>query len=84
MPTRSAACANVATVSLVCEGPQVDHTYDVTGVGSVVSGLLLEGRIHLGHCLLLGPMPHGGFSEVAVTCIQRAQVMQVLFTILQH
>jgi GTPase len=35
----------------------IDGSYQVTGVGTVVSGTLFQGRIHLGDELLLGPSP---------------------------
>ena len=53
---------------------QVDHTFEVRGVGSVVSGLVIRGRISVGDQLLLGPSEAGSFTAVDITCIQRCQV----------
>ena len=53
---------------------QVDQTFDVRGVGSVLSGTVLSGEILLGQQLWLGPSETGTFSIVAVTGIQREQV----------
>jgi len=52
----------------------VDQTFDVRGVGSVLSGTVLAGQILLGQQLWLGPSEAGSFSAVAVTGIQREQV----------
>ena len=53
---------------------QVDHQFEVRGVGSVVSGTVVAGSISVGARLLLGPTSEGHFTTVAVTCIQRSQV----------
>ena len=53
---------------------QVDQTFDVRGVGSVLSGTVLSGQIFLGQHLWLGPADTGSFSAVSVTGIQREQV----------
>ena len=53
---------------------QVDQTFNVTGVGTVVSGTVIAGHIDTGQHLMLGPTPSGGFADVTVTGIQRAQV----------
>ena len=53
---------------------QVDQTFDVRGVGSVLSGTVLSGQILLGQQLWLGSSETGSFSAVAVTGIQREQV----------
>eukprot|EP00884_Botryococcus_braunii_P008149 jgi/Botrbrau1/17335/Bobra.0015s0081.1 len=53
---------------------QVDHMYEVKGVGSVVSGTVVSGVISLGQQLLLGPSPAGTFDPVRVYGIQRAQL----------
>ena len=37
----------------------IDGSYQVTGVGTVVSGTLFQGRIHLGDELLLSPSQSG-------------------------
>jgi len=56
----------------------VDQTFDVRGVGSVLSGTVLAGQILLGQQLWLGPSEAGSFSAVAVTGIQREQVASLL------
>ena len=59
---------------------QVDQTFDVRGVGSVLSGTVLSGQIFLGQQLWLGPSETGTFSIVAVTGIQREQVLTSLLS----
>ena len=61
------------TLPFAYGGLQVDHQFEVRGVGSVLSGTLVGGCIRVGQRLLLGPTPEGLFSSVAVTCIQRSQ-----------
>lgn len=56
---------------------QVDHTYEVKGVGCVVSGTVVSGQVGVGQTLHLGPHGQGTFTAVEVTCIQRSQVMYV-------
>ena len=53
---------------------QVDHTFEVRGVGPVLSGTVVSGSVTLGQELLLGPDADGSFTAVEVTCIQRSQV----------
>lgn len=53
---------------------QVDHTFEVKGVGCVVSGTVVSGEVAVGQKLNLGPTGVGGFREVQVTCIHRSQV----------
>ncbi|KAK9865507.1 hypothetical protein WJX84_004097 [Apatococcus fuscideae] len=53
---------------------QVDNTFEVRGVGSVVSGMVIRGVICVGAQLLMGPTEAATFSTVNVTCIQRCQV----------
>ena len=53
---------------------QVDHTFEVKGVGCVVSGTVVSGQVAVGQVLNLGPTGLGLFSEVQVTCIHRSQV----------
>ena len=57
---------------------QVDHTFEVKGVGCVVSGTVVTGEVAVGQKLNLGPTGEGGFREVQVTCIHRSQV-HILF-----
>jgi GTPase len=52
----------------------VDHTFEVKGVGCVVSGTVVTGEVAVGQKLNLGPTGEGGFREVQVTCIHRSQV----------
>lgn len=57
---------------------QVDHTFEVRGVGSVVSGTAVNGTIAVGHRLLLGPNSDGDFTSVVVSGIQRSQVQTMM------
>jgi GTPase len=52
----------------------VDQTFEVRGVGSVVSGTAVSGSIAVGQHLLLGPNADGKFTNVVVSGIQRSQV----------
>ena len=54
--------------------PQIDQTFEVRGVGSVVAGTVGGGGIAVGQRLLLGPNAEAGFNPVIVTCIQRSSV----------
>ena len=45
---------------------QIDDTYSVPGVGTVVSGTNLKGTIRINDSLLLGPDPLGHFHPIAV------------------
>lgn len=54
---------------------QVDHTFEVKGVGCVVSGTVVSGEVAVGQILNLGPTGQGLFREVQVTCIHRSQVL---------
>ena len=56
---------------------QVDHTFEVKGVGCVVSGTVVTGEVAVGQKLNLGPTGEAGFREVQVTCIHRSQVHAV-------
>ncbi|KAL3238765.1 hypothetical protein MRX96_021798 [Rhipicephalus microplus] len=53
---------------------QVDDTYSVPGVGTVVSGTTLKGVIRLNEVLLLGPDPLGHFQPVAIKSIHRKRM----------
>ncbi|XP_054636503.1 GTP binding protein 1, like [Dunckerocampus dactyliophorus] len=53
---------------------QIDDTYSVPGVGTVVSGTTLRGRIRLNDTLLLGPDPLGTFIPIAVKSIHRKRM----------
>merc|ERR1719188_2075435 len=53
---------------------QIDDTYSVPGVGTVVSGTNLRGTIKLNDTLLLGPDPLGHFQPIAVRSIHRKRM----------
>ncbi|XP_026469311.1 GTP-binding protein 1 [Ctenocephalides felis] len=53
---------------------QIDDTYSVPGVGTVVSGTTLQGVIRLNDVLLLGPDPIGHFQPIAVKSIHRKRM----------
>ncbi|XP_068451751.1 GTP-binding protein 1-like isoform X2 [Clinocottus analis] len=53
---------------------QIDDTYSVPGVGTVVSGTTLRGMIRLNDTLLLGPDPLGTFIPIAVKSIHRKRM----------
>jgi len=48
----------------------IDRIYDVTGVGTVVSGTIKQGRLQAGKELLLGPNDTGNFRKVKATSIE--------------
>ncbi|XP_028308699.1 GTP binding protein 1, like isoform X1 [Gouania willdenowi] len=53
---------------------QIDDTYSVPGVGTVVSGTTLRGLIRLNDTLLLGPDPLGTFIQITVKSIHRKRM----------
>ncbi|XP_003972329.1 GTP-binding protein 1-like isoform X1 [Takifugu rubripes] len=53
---------------------QIDDTYSVPGVGTVVSGTTLRGVIRLNDTLLLGPDPLGTFIPIPVKSIHRKRM----------
>lgn len=53
---------------------QIDDTYSVPGVGTVISGTCLQGIIRLNDTLLLGPDPLGHFTPIAVKSIHRKRM----------
>uniref|UniRef100_A0AAR2J919 GTP-binding protein 1 n=1 Tax=Pygocentrus nattereri TaxID=42514 RepID=A0AAR2J919_PYGNA len=53
---------------------QIDDTYSVPGVGTVVSGTTLRGLIRLNDTMLLGPDPLGAFIPIAVKSIHRKRM----------
>ncbi|KZC06242.1 PREDICTED: GTP-binding protein 1 [Dufourea novaeangliae] len=53
---------------------QIDDTYSVPGVGTVVSGTTLKGVIRLNDTLLLGPDPLGRFIPITVKSIHRKRM----------
>ncbi|XP_048576283.1 GTP-binding protein 1 [Nematostella vectensis] len=53
---------------------QIDDTYSVPGVGTVISGTCMKGIIRLNDTLLLGPDPLGQFQPVAIRSIHRKRM----------
>lgn len=53
---------------------QIDDTFSVPGVGTVVSGTLLQGTIRLNDTLLLGPDALGHFQQITVKSIHRKRM----------
>lgn len=53
---------------------QIDDTYSVPGVGTVVSGTTLKGVIRLNDILMLGPDPLGHFQQIAIKSIHRKRM----------
>ncbi|XP_053689775.1 GTP-binding protein 1 [Sabethes cyaneus] len=54
---------------------QIDDTYAVPGVGTVVSGITLQGVVHLNDVLLLGPTPLGDFQPITIKSIHRKRMI---------
>lgn len=53
---------------------QIDDTFSVPGVGTVVSGTLLQGQISINDTLLLGPDALGQFAPVPIKSIHRKRM----------
>jgi len=53
---------------------QIDDTYQVPGVGTVVSGTTFRGTIRVNDTLMLGPDPLGHFHPIAVKSIHRKRM----------
>lgn len=53
---------------------QIDDTYSVAGVGTVVSGTTMQGVIRLNDILLLGPDSTGAFQPVPIKSIHRKRL----------
>ena len=53
---------------------QIDDSYSVPGVGTVISGTTLQGTIRLNDILLLGPDPLGNFQPIAIKSIHRKRM----------
>jgi len=53
---------------------QIDDTYQVPGVGTVVSGTTFRGTIKVNDTLLLGPDPLGHFHPIAIKSIHRKRM----------
>ncbi|MBD3192667.1 MAG: elongation factor 1-alpha [Candidatus Heimdallarchaeota archaeon] len=54
---------------------QIDETYLVTGVGTVVAGTLISGTVTVDDILLLGPDEFGNFREVKVKSIHNKRLL---------
>uniref|UniRef100_A0A182XEU0 GTP-binding protein 1 n=1 Tax=Anopheles quadriannulatus TaxID=34691 RepID=A0A182XEU0_ANOQN len=54
---------------------QIDDTYAVPGVGTVVSGITLQGIVRLNDTLLLGPDPLGDFQPITIKSIHRKRMV---------
>uniref|UniRef100_A0A1B6G1C6 GTP-binding protein 1 n=2 Tax=Proconiini TaxID=565685 RepID=A0A1B6G1C6_9HEMI len=70
---------NLLTTRMACHDNdpaefQIDDTYSVPGVGTVVSGTTLRGVIRLNDTLMLGPDPLGHFIPIAVKSIHRKRM----------
>ncbi|ORY37466.1 P-loop containing nucleoside triphosphate hydrolase protein [Rhizoclosmatium globosum] len=53
---------------------QITDTFSVPGVGTVVNGTLVNGVVHVGDNLLIGPDSNGNFTPTIVKSIQRKRV----------
>lgn len=53
---------------------QITDTFSVPFVGTVVSGVVVSGVVHIGDSLLIGPDSLGHFTQTAVKGIQRKRV----------
>ncbi|KAJ3207957.1 GTP-binding protein 1 [Dinochytrium kinnereticum] len=53
---------------------QITDTFSVPGVGTVVSGTIISGLLHVGDSLLLGPDSTGNFTPTIIKSIQRKRV----------
>ncbi|CAI2354295.1 unnamed protein product [Caenorhabditis sp. 36 PRJEB53466] len=53
---------------------QIDDIYWVDGVGTIASGTLLSGTIHLNDTLLLGPTSNGDFTPIPIKSIHRKRM----------
>jgi GTPase len=53
---------------------QIDDTFSVPGVGTVVSGTLLQGYVKLNDTLMLGPDPLGQFQPMVIKSIHRKRM----------
>jgi GTPase len=53
---------------------QMDETYSVPGVGTVVSGTVLKGVIRLNDTLMLGPDSLGHFQAISIRSIHRKRM----------
>ena len=59
---------------------QITDTFSVPGVGTVISGVLVSGIVHVGDTLLLGPDSTGAFTSTIIKSIHRKRVNVPLTT----
>lgn len=52
----------------------IDETFEIPGIGKVVSGLVTEGILREGDEMLIGPEDDASFSKVAVISLQRHKI----------
>jgi GTPase len=53
---------------------QIDETFRIPRVGTILGGLLTQGTLTEGTSLLLGPLHDGSFKPVSVTSIRRHKI----------
>lgn len=53
---------------------QVDNTFEVPGIGTVLSGLVTEGVVREGDEMSIGPDDAGRFSKVSIASLQRHKI----------
>jgi GTPase len=53
---------------------QIDHIWDVPGIGTVVGGILTSGTVSVGARLLIGPYSTGEWKEVIVKSIRSKKI----------
>ncbi|KAI0393611.1 P-loop containing nucleoside triphosphate hydrolase protein [Xylariaceae sp. FL0594] len=53
---------------------QVNETFSVPFVGTVVSGIVKSGVIHQGDTILIGPDPLGNFTQTSIRSIERKRI----------
>eukprot|EP01127_Copromyxa_protea_P021111 TRINITY_DN7170_c0_g1_i1.p1 TRINITY_DN7170_c0_g1~~TRINITY_DN7170_c0_g1_i1.p1 ORF type:complete len:563 (-),score=100.65 TRINITY_DN7170_c0_g1_i1:69-1757(-) len=52
----------------------IDKSYDVSGVGTVVTGTVVSGTVHPNSELLLGPKSDGSFTPVTINSVHKKRV----------
>lgn len=53
---------------------QVDETFELPGIGTVVSGLIIKGVIREGDEMWIGPSDQADFSKVSIISLQRHKI----------